>query len=171
MAKKKSTANPVGRPPIYNRKEILDRIKVEMAKGDRCLHDICQDEGMPTRESIYLWIAEETEQGRELLNIFREAQDLWCWAQKDIIIKIADDESRDVIEDVIHKENEDGSITEFVKRKSDNTACQRDKLRITTRQWAMTKLGSRNFGDKITQEHTGAEGKDLIPILNIHIQK
>lgn len=166
MAKSKA-----GAPRKYNRIEVLNRISHEMAKGDRSLVQICQDEGMPEYQNIYLWILEPTEEGRQLFDIFARAQQLWCWAQNDRIITIADDESRDVIEDVMHKENEDGSITEFVKKKSDNTAVQRDKLRIGARQWAMTKLAAKHFGDKIQQEVTGAEGKDLIPTINIKIEK
>lgn len=147
-----------GRPRKYNRKDVLNRIAYEMAKGTRSLHSICSDEGMPEVQNIYLWILEETEEGKELFDIFTRAQQLWCWAQKDIQIQICDDDSRDILEDVRHIEREDGTIQELVTRKSDNTAVNRDKLRVTTRQWAMTKLAAKYFGDKVTQEHTGPEG-------------
>lgn len=156
--KTKKTYAKVGAPFQYDRKEILLRIKTEMAKGTRNLHDICEDEGMPCVESIYLWIAEETKEAEELFNIFSKAQELWCWAQKDIIIKICDDDSRDILEDVRHIEKEDGSIQELITRKSDNTAVNRDKLRVETRKWAMNKLAAKHFGDKVTNEHTGPEG-------------
>lgn len=154
----KKTYAKVGAPFKYNRKEILNRVKVEMAKGTRNLDTICEDEGMPCVESIYLWITEETKEAEELFKIFTHAQELWCWAQKEIIIKIADDDSRDILEDVRHIEKEDGSIQELVTRKSDNTAVNRDKLRVTTRQWAMNKLAAKHFGDKVTQEITGQDG-------------
>lgn len=156
--KEKKTYAKVGAPFRYDRKEILNRVLIEMAKGTRNLDAICEDEGMPCVESIYLWISEDTKEADELFKTFSKAQELWCWAQKDIIVKISDDQSRDVIEDVIHKENEDGSVTEFVKRKSDNTAVNRDKLRVETRKWAMNCLARKHFGDKVTQEHTGPDG-------------
>lgn len=149
---------PRGAPRKYNRKKVLEYIAIEMAKGNRCLEDICTDEGMPASENIYLWVLEDTDEGRDLFSIFSRAQQLWCWAQNDRIIKICDDDSRDILEDVKHVEKEDGTIAEYITRKSDNTAVNRDKLRITTRQWAMTKLASKHFGEKVTQEMTGAEG-------------
>lgn len=147
-----------GRPKAYDRKAVLNYIKNEMAKGDRCLQDICTDHDMPSRECIYLWVSEDTQEGRELFNIFRECQELWCWAQKDIILKICDDDSRDILEDVKHVEKEDGTIAEYVTRKSDNTAVNRDKLRVETRKWAMNKLLPKIFGDKVEQQLTGPEG-------------
>lgn len=151
---------PVGAPRQYDRKAVLEKICIEMAKGDRCLEDICRDDpDMPCVENIYLWTAEDTDEGQELFKIFMRAQQLWCWAQNDRIIKIADDQSRDVIID------KDGNP------KSDNTAVNRDKLRVTARQWAMTKLAAKHFGEKVTQELTGAEGKDLIPSLVVKIEK
>lgn len=137
---------PAGRPQAYDRKAVLNYISTEMAKGTRSLEDICKDDAMPCVESIYLWVTEDTEEGRELFKIFTHAQGLWCWAQKEQIMKICDDESRDYYVD-------DKGI-----RRSDNTAVNRDRLRVQTRQWAMNKLLSKIFGDKVTQEHTGEDG-------------
>lgn len=42
---------------------------------------------------------------------------------------------------------------------SDNEGdANRDKLRIQTRQWLMARLHSQKWGDKVTQEITGADG-------------
>lgn len=135
-----------GAPRKYDRRKVLNYICQAMARGDRCLEDICKDDGLPAVENIYLWVNEETEEGEELFKIFMRAQQLWCWAQNDRIIKIADDESRDIILDA--KGNQ----------RSDNTAVNRDKLRITARQWAMTKLAAKHFGDKVSQEISGPDG-------------
>lgn len=38
----------------------------------------------------------------------------------------------------------------------DNTGdTQRDKLRVDTRKWIMSKMDPKRFGEKVTQEHTG----------------
>lgn len=35
---------------------------------------------------------------------------------------------------------------------------QRDRLRFDARRWYLSKLAPKRYGDKITQEHTGADG-------------
>lgn len=39
----------------------------------------------------------------------------------------------------------------------------RDRLRVDTRKWLLAKLHPKKYGEKISQELTGAGGKDLIP--------
>lgn len=165
MAKKKSTVNPVGRPPIMNPKieeEILNRLTLgESARS------ICRDEHMPGWTTMCKHLLENP----DFANQYARAKQYGIEHRLDEGYERALDESRDVIEDVVHKENEDGTVTEFVKKKSDNTAVQRDKLIIDLIKWEASRLHSKKYGDKIQQEVTGAEGKDLIPILNINIQK
>ena len=156
-----------GRPKEYNRKEALERFRAEMAKGTRNMEQICQDPGMPCPESIYLWVQEDD----ELFKIFMRAQELWCLAQREIIIKIADDESRDYYEIEHTRTLKDGSQQISKQKQSDNTAVNRDRLRVMARQWAMAKLAPKLFGDKVTTEHTGKDGEPLIPVLNIKIEK
>jgi hypothetical protein len=40
---------------------------------------------------------------------------------------------------------------------------QRDRLRVDTRKWVVSKMLPKKYGDKITQELTGADGSKLIP--------
>jgi hypothetical protein len=46
---------------------------------------------------------------------------------------------------------------------SDSTTgdTQRDKLRVDTRKWLMSKFDPKRFGDKVTQEHTGPDGTPI----------
>lgn len=153
-----------GAPRQYDRRAILERFRVEMAKGDRNMEQICSDPGMPCKESIYLWVAEDD----ELFNIFLRAQELWSWAQRDIIIQIADDQSRDIIENEIETSSGDTRI----ERRSDNTAVNRDRLRVLARQWAMAKMVPKFFGEKVTNEHTGPDGERMpAPVINLTIEK
>lgn len=39
----------------------------------------------------------------------------------------------------------------------------RDRLRVDTRKWLLSKLHPKKYGEKISQEVTGKDGKDLIP--------
>lgn len=43
----------------------------------------------------------------------------------------------------------------------------RDRLRVDTRKWLLSKLHPKKYGEKISQELTGAGGKDLTINVNI----
>ena len=47
----------------------------------------------------------------------------------------------------------------------------RHRLIAEMAKWEASKLFPKQYGDKIQQEVTGAEGKDLIPTINIKIEK
>ena len=40
---------------------------------------------------------------------------------------------------------------------------QRDRLRVDARKWVTSKMLPKKYGDKITQELTGADGAKLMP--------
>ena len=40
----------------------------------------------------------------------------------------------------------------------DSTAVQRNRLRVDTRKWLLSKLAPKKYGDKVLNEHTGAYG-------------
>ena len=40
----------------------------------------------------------------------------------------------------------------------DATAVARNRLRVDARKWVASKLKPKKYGDKMTQEHTGADG-------------
>lgn len=144
---------PAGRPQEYNRKEVLERLRDKMATGVS-MQVACEDEGMPDRDSIFLWVQEND----ELFGIFMRAQELWCLAQKEVIIEIADNESRDYYEIEETKTSPNGTTTVSKRKQSDNTAVNRDNLRVKARQWAMTKLAKKHFGEEVKNELTGPNG-------------
>ncbi len=47
---------------------------------------------------------------------------------------------------------------EDVKLVLDATAVARNRLRVDTRKWMLSKMLPKVYGDKVTQEHTGAGG-------------
>jgi hypothetical protein len=77
----------------------------------------------------------------------REAQaDSWA----DDIIQISDDGENDTYKD------EDGH------ERTNQDVIARSRLRVDTRKWLMARMAPKKYGDKITQEHTGAEGGPLV---------
>lgn len=47
------------------------------------------------------------------------------------------------------------------KQVVNNNVIQRDRLRVDTRKWLISKLHPKKYGEKISQELTGKDGKDL----------
>lgn len=167
MSKEITKPYPGGAPRKYNRKKILVRLMNEMAKGERDLNSICLDDGMPDDATIYLWVSENTDEGRELYEIFIRAQQLWCWAQKAKCIQIADDDSKDVLETTESYIDKKGNVTTVERRTSDNTPVNRAKLRVAARQWAMAKLTPKIFGEKVEQQITGKDGERFQITVNV----
>jgi hypothetical protein len=89
---------------------------------------------------------------------------------EDKLYQIALDETRDVLE---WEETSEGprGLTTKQGRSSDNTAVQRDRLKADTISRMMKWKMPQRYGDKITQEVTGPNGGDLVPVLNINITK
>lgn len=126
------------------------RLQEEMATG-RTLVEICDSSNeFPDPATIYLWIEDP-----ELYEIFWRAQEKWCLAQNDIIQKIADDDSRDIltVEDTVITKS--GHAIKTKKVTSDNTPVNRARVRILARQWAMAKLAPKIFGERQAIEHSG----------------
>lgn len=67
----------------------------------------------------------------------------------DEIVSISDET------EVLHIIDEETGAVEI---KLDATAVARNRLRVDARKWVAAKLKPRKYGDKVTQEHVGANG-------------
>lgn len=148
MAKSKS-----GRPSAFN-DELLDKILEQISEGatERSIFD------QPGYPNWRTWSKFKREHPEFIPHYTRAKEDGFeSWERK--IIDIANDDSRDVIEDA--KGNQ----------RSDNTAVNRDRLRIDSMKWLMSKSMPKKYGDKIEQRITDGEGGPFKPVLNITIKK
>lgn len=68
----------------------------------------------------------------------------------DDIISIADDGKSDTYID------DDGNV------RTDQEVIARSRLRVDARKWLASKMAPKKYGDKITSEHTGADGGPLV---------
>lgn len=137
-----------GRPSVMVpevRAEILDRI----ADGET-IRQMCRDEHMPAASTVYLALANDKAFSDQYVRE-KEAQ---LERMADEILEISDDGRNDWVE----RENKDGSTYEAV----DHDHISRSKLRVDTRKWLMSKLAPKKYGDKVTQEHTGADGGPVV---------
>jgi hypothetical protein len=71
----------------------------------------------------------------------------------DEIIEIADDDSQDII--FVEADDASGKSAKAVKNRE---FIERSRLRVDARKWIVSKLLPRKYGDRLINEHTGADG-------------
>lgn len=128
--------------------EICNRI----AQG-KSLLAVCLDPNMPCRETVLRWVREKPGFAERYRQARVDLVEFWA----DELVQIADEASGDVV------------IDEKGQRRVRWDNVRRAELRIDARKWLMQKICPKIYGDKITQEITGANGKQLIPQINITV--
>lgn len=107
------------------------------------LLEICRDEHMPDRTTVWDW----REAHPEFANAYTRAQaaraELWA----DEIVTISDDATNDWMD----RETRDGTI-----RVIDHEHVMRSRLRVDTRKWIVSKLLPK-FRDKPMAEDSGTD--------------
>lgn len=135
----------VGRPSVYT-VEIAERICMEMAKG-RSLRSICQDEGMPDRSTVKLWIINDRE---GFSAQYARAQRLRYEEMADETFEIADNGANDWMA------NNDPDNPGY---RYNGEAVARSRLRVDTRKWAISKM-LPEYADKLT--HAGDASNPVV---------
>ena len=134
--------------PKSVRLEICERI----AKGESMV-SICASKGMPVQSVVYNWLTVD----KDFAERYARAREQQAEHYLDEIIAISDDVSLD---EIIDGEG---------NPRTNNEAIQRSKLKVDTRKWVMAKLAPKKYGDKVTQEHTGADGKPITHAVEIKV--
>ena len=153
MAKKAKKLKSAPKKPVKYHADVAALICSLLAQG-QSLRKICGIENMPHLSTVMDWLAKGTGTNKtapfdsfaEQYAIAREAQ---AEVYADEIIDIADDVTQDEL------------FTDEGKRVANNEFIQRSRLRVDARKWVAAKLLPKKYGEKIHQEHTGADGKDL----------
>lgn len=133
-------AHPGGRPSLYNL-ETADKICAELSIG-RPLAKICLDEDMPCLTSVYKWLREN----EQFAQLYTRAKEESADTLADEMMQISDDGLNDTYLD------ENGN------KRTDQDVIARSRLRVETRKWIAAKLKPKKYGDKVTNEVTGAGG-------------
>lgn len=116
-----------GRPSAYS-DTTADEICERLADGES-LRQICRDEHMPDKATIFRWLNDERFRGfRDRYAHAREAQ---ADALFDELVEIADDT---------------GEL-------DDNVKVQRARLQIDTRKWVASRLAPKKYGETNKIEH------------------
>ena len=114
----------MGRPTDYN-EDIAKEIFKKISTG-RSVHKICQEKGMPSRQTFYRWLGEH----EDFRYNYREALALREDYHFDEMLEIAD-----MVED-------------------DNVKIQKAKLMIDTRKWVLSRMNPKKYGDKAGETET-----------------
>ena len=140
---------PAGRPSDYS-EEKTDAICIRLAMGES-LKRICEDADMPSQPTVYAWLLKH----EEFLKKYARAREMQSETGVDEILEIADDGTNDWME----RKNADGAVIGW---QENGEALRRSQLRIDARKWMAGKLRPKVYGDKLTNEHTGADGAALV---------
>lgn len=123
------------------------------------LRSICKDPKMPNISTVIDWVLQgNKDDAPKNLQQFSAQYDY----AREIQLEAFMDESNDIADDGSNDWMEKNG-----KSQVDHEYIQRSKLRVETRKWFASRLKPKKYGDKIQQEITGKDGKDIIPIINI----
>lgn len=118
-------AHAGGRPPLYTI-ELAAVICGRIADGES-LSAICRDSYMPAMSTVMTWLDKP-----EFAERYARAKDKRLEVMSEEIQQICDDMVGD-----------------------DKVKVQRDRLRVDTRKWLLSKLVPKTYGDRQTLEHSG----------------
>ncbi|MHC2462104.1 terminase small subunit-like protein [Bradyrhizobium embrapense] len=130
----------MARPSDYSL-ELAALICDRMAEGES-LRTICKAEDMPARSTVFLWLAAH----KEFSDLYARATDARAHLLAEEILEISDDGRNDTYKD------DDGHVI------TDHDVIARSRLRVDSRKWLAARLAPRKYGDRVLQEHTGADG-------------
>jgi hypothetical protein len=111
--------------------QTLETILLRVENGE-AIRTILKEKGMPSSKTFYEWLdSDELKVKRYARATTLRAKDIF-----EEMLEIADDASQDLLA------TDRGEIGNMVK-------VQRDKLRIDTRKWALSKLEPKKYGDSV----------------------
>lgn len=115
--------------------EMADKI-CEMLSEGVSLRSICRGEGMPHFATVMRWVAQ---------------QPTFC-----------DQYARATLARADAKFEELDDVSEQAATAESAVTIAGLRLKADNIKWQLARMNAKKYGDKITQEHTGADGKDLV---------
>jgi hypothetical protein len=149
-----------GAQPKYDRQAVSAQICSELKLG-RSLDSICKMKGMPTPATFLDWIKSDPDGiGKQ----YAHAREIGYTLLADEIVALSDKTHEWVMTQELDSDGRpmyDEAGEPRLKRvlmplNSDVVAHKR--VQIDTRKWMLSKMLPKVYGEKVTQEHTGAGG-------------
>lgn len=132
----------LGRPSKYTA-DLANEICARLAQGES-LNSICKSGNMPDESTVREWAVSNRD---GFSPRYTQAREVGYLKIADELLDIADDGRND------WEEREARGTTVIALNKE---AVERSKLRVETRKWLLSKMLPKVYGDKITNEITGA---------------
>jgi len=149
-AQEPAPKHPGGRPSDYS-PALASAICAQLADG-KSMRAVCKAESMPSMQTVFRWLGEKIEFREQYEKAKEESADV----HSEDMLDIADSGSNDWME------NNDPDNPGY---RANGEHIQRSRLRVDTRKWIASKLKPKKYGDRMTTELTGKDGKDLVPDL------
>jgi hypothetical protein len=146
---------PTGRPSDWNQ-EIAQFICERISLGESLVR-VCQDPDMPERSTVYRWMIHH----EGFSDMYARAKEAAMEMMAEEIIEIADDSPQCIVPDP------DGGVS----ARTDAAGIQRNRLRVDTRKWLMSKLAPKKYGDKIQTTLTGANDGPIQAAITVNFVK
>lgn len=137
----------MGRNSIFS-PELAETICGRLAEGES-LRTICADDAMPSQSAVFNWLSGGKHPA--FVEQYTRAREAQAERMAEEILDIADDASADTYLDSEGNE------------RTNHEVVARSRLRVDSRKWLASKLLPKKYGDRTAIEHTGRDGKDLIP--------
>jgi hypothetical protein len=131
-----------GKPSVYT-PELAEEICARLSAGES-LKSICRDPGMPPFSTVQGWARTNHCGFTALYDCARELQ---AQTFADELIDIADDG----MNDWVRRENERGGVSYVLNKEH----IARSRLRLEARQWVISKILPKKYGDKLQLKHSG----------------
>ena len=135
---KKNSQRPNARQ--YDREAITELVCSELALGKSLRSILDADDKLPSASTFLDWIGADSFLAEQYAHARQMAYELLA----DEIVAIADEN---------YTTDEHG-----VRERLSSEAIQRNRLRVDTRKWMLSKMLPKVYGDRIQTEHTGKDG-------------
>lgn len=122
----------------------FDVILGDIAAGE-ATHRALTEHGV-RRKAFYALLATDAEAG----NRYARAKQAGLEVMADEIVEISDEGRHDEYID------DSGAMV------TNQDVIARARLRVDSRKWLLSKLAPKKYGDKVTNEHTGADGGPVV---------
>jgi hypothetical protein len=151
----------VGAPRRYDRAAVAEKVCAELKRG-RSLESICAAEDMPHVGTFLEWVERDSPAG--IAQDYAHARKIGYALLAEEIVALADKTHEWVMTQELDPDGQpmfedDGRprLRKVLMPLSADVIAHK-RVQIDTRKWMLSKMLPKVYGDRLTTEHTGAEG-------------
>jgi hypothetical protein len=133
----------------YHTPELAAEICKRLANRES-LRRICEDLHMPPESSVRQWVIDDVE---GFAAQYARARDVALDAMADEVLEISDTPQ-------LGEKTKSSALGVEV---TEGDMIEHRRLRVDSRKWYLSKLAPKRYGDRLALEHSGTDGKALIP--------